>query len=227
MYASIQRGTESGVYDHTIDAVTSKIERDDLCGPPANAEGWRDLGQIHSAPLSNVRSLSTLYIYYKFGDSATDTWSIEYRFRIPPIAGFQPSDRATAIILYDDLGRGSLDMSYTWNEYGRPAIYTAMSVGAKVSNGEVDAIYHGGDISYATGYMAVWDFYLDMMSPIAGQTIYLTTVGNHETDWPGSPSYYQGTDSGGECGVPATKLIPMPYPATTNEPWWSYEVVDC
>jgi hypothetical protein len=28
----------------------------------------------------------------------------------------------------------------------------------------------------------------------------------------------------GECGVPATTLLPMPYPATLNQPWWSYDV---
>jgi hypothetical protein len=44
----------------------------------------------------------------------------------------------------------------------------------------------GGDISYATGYMAVWDFFLNMISPIAGRTLYLTTVGNHESDYPNS-----------------------------------------
>ena len=63
-----------------------------------------------------------------------------------------------------------------------------------------------------------------LQAPVAGKTLYLTTVGNHESDWPGSPSYYQVTDSGGECGVVTTRLIPMPYPATTNTPWWSYDV---
>ena len=55
------------------------------------------------------------------------------------------------------------------NEYGRPSVYTAMAVGAEVASGSIDAVYHGGDISYATGYIAVWDFYMDMMEPIAGR----------------------------------------------------------
>jgi hypothetical protein len=65
----------------------------------------------------------------------------------------------------------------------------------------------------------------------AAGTLYLTTVGNHESDCPNSPSYYVGStsygkygDSGGECGVSATKLLPMPAPATTDKPWWSYDV---
>ena len=47
---------------------------------------------------------------------------------------------------------------------------------------------------------AVWDFFLDMISPLASSVIYLTTVGNHESDWTNSASYYSVTDSGGECG---------------------------
>ena len=74
-------------------------------------------------------------------------------------------------------------------------------------------------------------------------------MGNHESDWYNSASYFSVSDSGGECGgiyfcasykesrilmsnqfyhtlvvVAATELIPMPAPATTNEPWWSYNV---
>ena len=100
-----------------------------------------------------------------------------------------------------------------------------MSVGAEVAAGTIDGrlqfhefsfyfctltnfvvlfffavIYHGGDISYATGYLAVWDFYLDMISPMARSALYLTTVGNHESDWYNSASYFSNADSGGECG---------------------------
>jgi len=86
-------------------------------------------------------------------------------------------------VIFDDLGRGSTDMSYTWNEYGRPSVFTSYSAGARISNGEIDAVFHGGDLSYATGYSAVWDFSADMFSPVAGGTTYLSIVGNHEIDW--------------------------------------------
>jgi hypothetical protein len=36
------------------------------------------------------------------------------------------------------------------------------------------------------------------------------TSGNHERDWPNSGSYYNTSDSGGECGVPAQSLFNMP-----------------
>jgi hypothetical protein len=99
-----------------------------------------------------------------------------------------------------------------------------MAVGAEVASGSIDAIYHGGDISYATGYIAVWDFFLDMIAPVAGSVLYLTTVGNHETDDYSTSSIFRNSDSGGECGVITTGLLPMPEPATTNQPWWSYKV---
>jgi hypothetical protein len=86
------------------------------------------------------------------------------------------------VVLYDDLGRGSNDDAYTWNHYGEPAFNTSKSVGALVAKGAVDAIYHGGDISYAIGYEAVWDFFLDMLVPVASGALYLTTVGNHESE---------------------------------------------
>ena len=63
-----------------------------------------------------------------------------------------------------------------------------------------------------------------MLVPMSASVLYLTTVGNHESDWYDTPSIYSNSDSGGECGVMTTKLIPMPEPATTNKPWWSYDV---
>ena len=175
----LRYGIFSGNYTVEIDASTTKIFQSEMCNAPANTIGWRDLGQIHTATFREGISLASKSIYYIFGDVASDTWSREHVLFLPPLPGMQPPSRPTTVILYDDMGRGSLDMSYTWNEYGRPSILTAMSVGAEVASGGIDAVYHGGDISYATGYMAVWDFYLDMISPIAGSVVYLTTVGNH------------------------------------------------
>ena len=85
---------------------------------------------------------------------------------MPPLPGTQPPARPTTVVLYDDMGRGSTDMSYTWNavsEYGRPAINTTIAVAAEIATGSVDAIYHGGDLSYATGYMVCkWVLIFDM-----------------------------------------------------------------
>lgn len=217
-------GTKSNSYDKVVEASTSSIDRGELCGSPANSTGWFDLGLIHEAMLEGMEPLANQKIYYKFGDEATNDYSKEYVFNVPPLPGKPSERRPTTAILYDDLGRGSTDMTYTWYEYGRPAIDTIMAVGAEIANGDIDVIYHGGDISYAVGYLAVWDFYMDMLSNVAGSVLYLTTVGNHESDWKDSASSFSNTDSGGECGILTTTLYPMPSPATTNEPWWSYNV---
>ena len=38
----------------------------------------------------------------------------------------------------------------------------------KGKQGEIDMVFHSGDISYANGYLSGWDFFLDMVSPISG-----------------------------------------------------------
>ena len=179
-------GTASGEYTSSASASTSTIDRSEMCGEPANTIGWRDLGLIHTAKLSGMAAIEGDKIYYLFGDEASDTWSREYVFFLPPAAGEQPTNRPTTVVLFDDLGRGSNDMAYTWTEYGRPAYNTTLAVGAEIAAGNIDAVYHGGDISYAWGYAAVWDFFLDMLTPMSASVLYLTTVGNHETDWPDS-----------------------------------------
>lgn len=97
-----------------------------------------------------------------------------------------------------------------------------MAVGPLVASGEVDAIYHGGDLSYANGYFSVWQMWLDMVSPMTSGTIYLSTVGNHESDSPGTSSLstYTSDGSGGECSVPALTLLPQPEPASIDKPYW-------
>ena len=222
-------GVMSGVYNKLAVADTIRISQSQMCNAPASTIGWRDLGEIHTASFIGAIEFANTVVYYIFGDETTQTWSKEYKLFLPPLPGTQPPNRPTTVALFDDLGRGSTDESYTWNEYGRPSVYTTMAVAAEIEAGNIDAVYHGGDISYATGYTAVWDFFLDMLSPMAGSVIYLTTVGNHESDAPDSASYYTGNDSGGECGVLATTLLRMPEPAVTDQPWYDnvYPIKPC
>lgn len=222
---TLEWGVATGTYDNTVTATTSRLERDSMCGGKATGVGWRDTGAIHTALLSGMKALTAgSLIYYRFGDSVTDTWSDEFTFTVPPQPGTQPPNRPTTAILYCDLGRGAMDDAETWNAYGRPAYNTTRFAAARAQAGEVDAVFHGGDVSYATGYMAVWDFFMDQLSPLASRVLYLTTVGNHESDWPNTATIYNVTDSGGECGVATQTMLPMPEPATTNKPWWSYDV---
>lgn len=228
---TLKWGTIPGNYKYTVPAISYTFTKDDMCGGVAKTTGWRDPGMIHAANITGILSLNldSSTINYIFGDAATNDYSNEVYFHVPPRAGHQPPGRPTTVAVFGDLGVGSTDSSYdtqVWDEACPPAINTTMSVSALVAKGKIDAVYHTGDISYANGYMASWDFYLDMISPMAGSSLYMTTVGNHESDWPNTASlpFYYGYASGGECGVPELKFIPMPAPASTNKPWWSYDI---
>jgi hypothetical protein len=212
-------------------AVIDSVQQSELCGFPANSIGWHDMGQINKANMTGMLDGSNYKIYYTFGDADSQVWSDRvWEFHIPPKAGQQPPSRPTTVVLFDDLGRGSNDDAWTWYHYGAASFNTTKSVGHRVSHGEIDAIYHGGDISYAVGYEAVWDFFMSMLSPMSASVLYFTTLGNHEADWPhmeGMPStnaFYTGHDSGGECSVTAMKMLPQPAPASKETPWWSYDV---
>lgn len=45
-------------------------------------------------------------------------------------------------------------------------------------------------------WTAVWDFFLEMISTFTSGALFLTNLGNHESDSPKSASFYDGTDSG-------------------------------
>jgi hypothetical protein len=136
----LRYGTVSGSYTEEIPASTTIIQQSQMCNAPANTTGWRDLGEIHTATLVGAAALANTAVYYIFGDVASDNWSKEYVLFLPPLPGTQPPTRPTTVILYDDMGRGTQDNSYTWNEYGRPSVFTAMAVGAEVNKQYIDSM---------------------------------------------------------------------------------------
>ena len=94
--------------------------------------------------------------------------------------------------------------------------------------GGAEAVWLVGDVSYATGYLASWDIFLHMVSPWARSTPLAVGVGNHEAGAPGGASaanhfsLFDTTDSGGECGVVSTHLLPLPGAGTADAPWWAF-----
>lgn len=54
------------------------------------------------------------------------------------------------------------------------------AMAAEVASGNVDSIFHIGDISYATGFLVEWDYFLHLINPVASQVSYMTAIGNHE-----------------------------------------------
>jgi hypothetical protein len=85
---------------------------------------------------------------------------------------------------------------------------------------DTDLVLHIGDIAYATGYSAKWDIFMSSIEPVASYVPYMTLEGNHERDWPGTGTYFNGRDSGGECGIPTEARFRMP--GAKAGQWYSF-----
>lgn len=108
--------------------------------------------------------------------------------------------------------------------------------------GDVDLVFHDGDISYADGHAEIWDDFMEAIQPISSAVPYVVTVGNHEYDWvpsmaddsivdasglhePYLPEWGNyGSDSHGECGYPFVNRFIMPDSENgvvrSNAPFW-------
>ncbi|OIV99663.1 hypothetical protein TanjilG_17473 [Lupinus angustifolius] len=112
------------------------------------------------------------------------------------------------------------DPGYIHSAPGALSVIKAITDEVKSNN--VNSIFHIGDISYATGFLAEWDYFLQLINPIASKVPYMTAIGNHERDYIASGSVYVTPDSGGECGVPYETYFPMPV-QEKDKPWYSIE----
>uniref|UniRef100_A0A8I7BJ37 Purple acid phosphatase n=1 Tax=Hordeum vulgare subsp. vulgare TaxID=112509 RepID=A0A8I7BJ37_HORVV len=117
------------------------------------------------------------------------------------------------------MGKALLDPSV--EHYIQPgSIDVTRAVAKEMQSGKVDTIFHIGDISYATGFLVEWGFFLHLIKPLASQVSYMT--GPPLATPRGSRSVYVTPDSGGECGVAYESYFPMPA-AGMDKPWYSIE----
>ncbi|XP_062208628.1 nucleotide pyrophosphatase/phosphodiesterase-like [Phragmites australis] len=181
---------------------------------PAKDFGWHDPGYIHSAVMTGLQPSQSYS--YRYGSDSVG-WSDTLKFRTPPSAG---SDELSFVI-YGDMGKAPLDPSV--EHYIQPgSISVTKAVAKEIQTGNVDSIFHIGDISYATGFLVEWDFFLHLITPLASQVSYMTAIGNHERDYADSGSVYVTPDSGGECGVAYESYFPMPT-VSKDKPWYAIE----
>jgi len=209
---------------HTVIAHTSTYTREQMCGGLAAGVGWRDPGALHSGIIKDLPPATR--IYYRVGDSASDVWSPISSFTSAPLPG---SD--VDLLIFGDAGQAQFDGWVGWNEVvsvrnrteldpDQPAsINTTLAVKDDLDDGTVDPntalLLLIGDISYARGREALWDQHMYLMQPIAATIPVQTCYGNHEYDWYPTPEdprpyFFNGTDSGGECGVAYSARFPMP-----------------
>ncbi|KAJ4711571.1 Purple acid phosphatase [Melia azedarach] len=198
----------------------STFTQDNMCSSvipsPAKDFGWHDPGYIHTAVMTGLQP-STAFSY-RYGSESVG-WSDKIQFRTPPAGGL--SDHELRFLAFGDMGKAPLDAST--EHYIQPGSMSVVKAMAdEVKNGSVDSIFHIGDISYATGFLVEWDFFLHLITPLASRVSYMTAIGNHERDYAGSGSVYNTPDSGGECGVPYETYFPMPT-QSKDKPWYSIE----
>ena len=217
---------------------TTHLTNESLCGVPATGVGFSDLGFTHSAEilLADAGASRPTRIFYVLSDAVST--SAETVAAVPPPPG-QSTFPAT-LLAFDDLGRGSLpyDDAQTYGEYGTPSVNTSRAISSLINESffletAPVAVWHVGDVSYATGYLSIWTWWAFMVSSWAGRITYVLGLGNHESGNKWGPasaspdasahfSYFDNNDAGGECGVVSSHVIPLPSSASADEPWSAF-----
>ncbi|XP_068651499.1 nucleotide pyrophosphatase/phosphodiesterase-like [Aristolochia californica] len=187
-------------------AGTLTFTRDSMCGPPARTFGWRHPGFIHTSFLKEL--WPNLEYTYKLGHRLSNgsyVWSKLFLFTAPPYPG---QDSLQQVIVFGDMGKAERDGSNEYNNYQPGCLNTTDQLMKDLDN--IDIVFHIGDISYANGYISQWDQFTSQVEPIASSVPYMIASGNHERDSPGTGSFYDTDDSGGECGVLAETMFYVP-----------------
>ncbi|EFJ34348.1 hypothetical protein SELMODRAFT_438745 [Selaginella moellendorffii] len=211
-WISNDNATQNVEYDgRSSTSEITTFQKEDMCGSPATDFGWHTPGYMHHATMTSLSPGKSFS--YRYGSEKVG-WSKLKNFTTPPGEG----SNSASFIVFGDMGKAERDNSL--EHYIQPG---ALQVIDSLANQTVDTIFHIGDISYATGFLAEWDHFLEMIEPVASRIPYMTAIGNHERDHPGSGSKYNSTDSGGECGVPYRSYFPMPAQGI-DKPWYSIEL---
>ncbi|KAA0153600.1 hypothetical protein FNF29_02988 [Cafeteria roenbergensis] len=222
--------SETGMPVGDASVFTPKAEQaytaGDLCDAPAATYGYFNPGVRNVAVLTGLEP-GARYNYTIVDAAGANLTSFE-TFDTPTAAG---GDKSASLLVFADLGRGTEDGALTWDDYGRPALNTSRRMREDLDRGiGHDGIFHVGDISYAVGFLSIWDTYGDMMEPLLRRTAYSLNYGNHEADNTAATTpagrtvtLFNGSDAGGECGVATNGWYPMPWDSI-DAPWYSYDV---
>ncbi|KAJ8436863.1 hypothetical protein Cgig2_026187 [Carnegiea gigantea] len=187
-------------------------------GAPARTVGWRDPGFIHTSFLKDLWP-NRLYTY-RAGHllfNGSYVWSKKYSFEAPPYPG---QDSLQRVIVFGDMGKAERDGSNEYSDYQPGSLNTTDQLIKDIEN--IDIVFHVGDITYANGYISQWDQFTSQVEPIASVVPYMIGSGNHERDWPNTGSFYNTTDSGGECGILAQNMFYVPTENRANF-WYSVD----
>eukprot|EP00960_Hanusia_phi_P038891 753651-Hanusia_phi.AAC.2 len=196
--------------------------RDDMCGGDAGGKGFRDPGVFYSAMMNGLQS--NQLVYYRYGSPETGFSDVR-SFRTRGSA----DSSEISFFAFGDLGMHAPDESVQYSD-SFPSLNTTETMYSDLlADPSVAFVLHIGDISYARGFVSVWDQFHKQIEEISTRIPWMVGIGNHERDWPGTGSYGR-TDSEGECGVPFELRFPMPYSGDRSAtkkvldmPWYSFE----
>ncbi|MFS8000529.1 putative phosphodiesterase I [Helianthus anomalus] len=189
-------------------AGTLTFTRGSMCGAPARTTGWRDPGFIHTSFLKELWP-DTMYVYeYRVGhllETELTIWSKIYSFKSSPYPG---QDSLQRVIIFGDMGKAERDGSNEYANYEPGSLFTTDQLINDLKN--YDIVFHIGGLAYANGFLSQWDQFTAQVEPISSVKPYMIASGTHERDFPNSGSFYDTSDSGGECGVPAETMYYVP-----------------
>ncbi|CAM6083490.1 unnamed protein product [Calypogeia fissa] len=210
----VRWGFKDGSNNMSTAAGTLTYTRKDMCGAPARTVGWRDPGYIHTSFLKEL--WPNAKYFYRVGHwcgDGTYVWGPVGYFKGPPFPG---QDSLQRVIIFGDMGKAEQDGSNEYANYQPGSLNTTQRLIEDVDN--YDILFLIGDLSYANGYVSQWDQFLEQVEGFTSRVPFMTASGNHERDFPLTGSFYNTSDSGGECGVPAQTLFTMP--ATNRANYW-------
>lgn len=210
----VKWGNMNGKIEMLSPAETLSFTRADMCGSPARSVGWRDPGYIHTAFLRDLWPNNKYF--YKVGhilENGSYVWEKDRNFTAAPFPG---EDSLQQVIIFGDMGKGERDGSNEYNNFQPGSLNSTDRLVEDLDN--IDLIFHIGDICYANGYVSQWDQFTEQVESLASHVPYMIASGNHERDWPSTGSFYENTDSGGECGVLAQTMFNMPL--KNREKFW-------
>lgn len=213
----------------TAIATASTYLQSEMCGPPANTMGWRDPGMFYTAEFTGLVEGRTYS--YTFGSDEVG-WSNEKWSFMAPVKPKSKMFAGTSLIAFGDMGKSPVDgsLEHSWDNYGRAEVGSIGVASLLEQELETDLVLHIGDIAYAVGYQSEWDEFHEQIRHVSGSAPYMTCMGNHEFDTPGiakstDPAWVNGTDSGGECGIPYMRRFQMPR-KSEREPWYNFTIGD-
>jgi hypothetical protein len=248
MFPSLQFGTSAAKLDHTVMRVnSSSYLQTDMCGAPASTKGWRAPGHLHQALLTGLTP-NTQY-YYTVGDESSYSKSDVLSFFSAPVQSAQTEVDFIIFgdLGQVELDGSNEASQMDGSIFTTVALQQDFEEGIVAQNRSA-AVFHIGDISvsaassravsflerlrfcslmfcffpsqYARGYATLWEQFFYQISNISGSIPWMTCDGNHERDYPNSGSVWNGTDSGGECGVAYDHRFKMPT-SSLDSTWWS------